>query len=246
MLAFLWRSEVAFYFMIFGQSLWIVIVAYACSFLGALQVPVFVATLSYGLIGVIYDFKSRTANDDSSLDESAPVIEQIVSFFQVQSFYGSPISKTLLTSGTEVLSNQIDNGPTESSTPKSKMHLNVTAVDSPSSSSNSTTKKSQSEIYFKALFLACIAAIVYNHVWILFITFVPIFIYLANKFMISFGIKQYVFEFFTNLTTGIQVNNVNNILLYIKYIFRLLFHSRNGLWYDIQLFYHYVCQVFYD
>lgn len=179
--------------------------AYACSFLGALQVPVFLATLSYGLIGVIYDFKSRTTDDESSLEESAPVIEQIVSFFQVQSFYGSPITKTLITSGTEEVSlHQNDIGPTESSTPKSKMHLNVTAAESPLSASASTIKKSQSEIYFKALFLACIAAIVYNHVWILFITFVPIFIYLANKFMISFGIKQYVFETFTYLTAGIQ------------------------------------------
>lgn len=196
--------------MIFGQTLWIVIVAYACSFLGALQVPIFVATLSYSLVGVIYDFKSRSHSENSA-DESAPVIEQIVSFFQVQSFYGSPINKSLLTSTTEViLDHDDDAGPTESSTPKTKMHLNVTASASVDRAAATTplgnVRKSQSEIYFKALFLACVATIVYNHVWILFITFVPIFTHLANKFVVTFGIKQYVLDILQNLTAGIQVS----------------------------------------
>lgn len=211
-IAFLWKPEAAFYFMVFGQTLWIVIVAYACSFLGALQVPVFVATLSYSMVGVIYDFKSRVHNDNSG-DESAPVIEQIVSFFQVQSFYGSPVARaTLLTSSTELVSDHDDDGgPTESSTPKTKMHLNVTAPVNGGGAAASPTanvRKSQSEIYFKALFLACVATIVYNHVWILFITLVPILTYLANKFVVTFGIKQYVLDILQNLTEGIQVSRM--------------------------------------
>lgn len=199
----MWKLDNSFMFMIVGQTLWIVILAYGCSFLGALQVPVFVAALIYALVGIIYDMKST--NSTSDLDKSGPVIEQIVSFLNVPSFYGTPLSLSATGNASSHLQSIIDE-PSESSTPKTKMHLNIKATDENDEQNNeSSTAKKQSDIYFKALFLACLMTILYNHVWMAFIALIPISIYLINKVLLTFGIKDSVCEQFVYLTTGIQV-----------------------------------------
>lgn len=192
-LAFLWKKENSFYFVILGQTLWIVIVAYICSFLGALQIPVFVASIIYAVIGVVYDFKSRTTDEDSS------IVQKIVSFVNVQSSYKSPISSPVVIQSKAELITERDG---DSDMPKTKIHLNV---QTPQTEWIAEDEKSQSEIYFKGLFLACIVTMIYKHTWMLFVAFVPIIIYLTKRFVLAFGLEHYVTEKCTDLTAGIRV-----------------------------------------
>ncbi|XP_037025969.1 transmembrane protein 245 isoform X3 [Bradysia coprophila] len=192
-LAFLWKKENSFYFVVLGQTLWVVIVAYICSFLGAFQIPVFVASIIYAIVGVVYDFKSRTTEDDSS------IVEKIVNFVNVQSAYKSPISSPVAppsSSRSELISEQ--DGTVD--LPKTKIHLNVQTTAPP----NDDDDKSQSEIYFKGLFLASIVTMIYKHTWMLFVAFVPIFVYLTKRFALAFGLEHVVTEKWTELTSGIK------------------------------------------
>lgn len=194
-LAFLWKKENSFYFVVLGQTLWVVIVAYICSFLGALQIPVFVASIIYAIVGVVYDFKSRTI----PTDEDSSIVEKIVSFVNVQSSYMSPISSPVVAQSSKAESIAERDG--ELDAPKTKIHLNVQT----SAHRSVDDEKSQSEIYFKGLFLACIVTMIYKHTWMLFVAFVPIIIYLTKRFILAFGLEHYVMEKWIELTSGIRV-----------------------------------------
>lgn len=192
-LTFLWKKENSFYFVVLGQTLWIVIVAYICSFLGAFQIPVFAASIIYAIVGVVYDFKSRTTEEDSS------IVEKIVSFVNVQSSYKSPISSPVaaqpISSKGELVAER------DGDAPKTKIHLNVQT----SAPVNGDDEKSQSEIYFKGLFLASIVTMIYKHTWMLFVAFVPILVYLTKRFILAFGLEHYVTEKWIELTSGLRV-----------------------------------------
>lgn len=196
-LAFLWKKENSFYFVVLGQTLWVVIVAYVCSFLGALQIPVFVASIIYAIVGVVYDFKSRTSEDDSS------IVEKIVSFVNVQSAYKSPISSPVAVPPSLTKSELMAEHDGIVDLPKTKIHLNVQTP----APGNGDDDKSQSEIYFKGLFLASLVTMIYKHTWMLFVAFVPIFIYLTKRFVLAFGLEQLVTEKWTELTSGIKVTD---------------------------------------
>lgn len=228
-LAFLWKKENSFYFVVLGQTLWIVIVAYVCSFLGALQIPVFVASIIYAIVGIVYDFKSRTSDDDSS------IVDKIVSFVNVQSSYKSPISSPVAAQSSKAES--ITDGDVD--VPKTKVHLNVQT----STPMNGDDEKSQSEIYFKGLFLACIVTMIYKHTWMLFVAFVPILIYLTKRFILAFGLEHYVTEKWIELTSGIRVSiSMFNCLS----PFQIILDYRLGSMSDTRLYYLSVCQVYYD
>lgn len=195
LLVFLWKQENSFYFMILGQTLWIIFVAYGCSFLGALQVPIFLASLTYALVGIIFDFKSRSHRN---VDNNTTIVQQIVNFLEVQVY-----TNVRTPSIVQKLVERSDEGPIETDTPKTKMHLNIKAKDY--HTDESVKVKSQSEIYFKALFLACVSTILYKHVWMMFVAVVPISIYIANKIIIAFRIKETIASECTDLTAGLKV-----------------------------------------
>lgn len=201
--------------MLIGQTLWIVLVAYGCSFLGAFQVPVFLATLTYALVGVIFDFKSRSLQNTTEMTDTT-IVHQVVRFLTVQ-------PKTPITSpSTSFCDDDLNRGDSAESSPKTKMHLNVKTPTDYSNLMPKAEKKSQSEIYFKALFLACVATIFYKHVWMLFIAFIPIFIFIAKKGIVAFRVKENLTENLIELTAGTRVNIVKkNIFLINVYDFWL-------------------------
>lgn len=194
LLLFLWKQENSFYFMILSQTLWIIFVAYGCSFLGAFQVPIFLASLIYALVGIIFDFKSRSLRNV----DNATIVQQIVNFLEVQVY-----TNVRATSMVEEVVEGSDEEPAETDTPKTKMHLNIKTKNH--RTEEAAQIKSQSEIYFKVLFLACVSTILYKHVWMMFVAVVPIFVYIANKIIIAFRIKETIAIEWTDLTAGLQV-----------------------------------------
>ena len=202
MIVFLWKHDNSIYFLVVGQTLWVVLIAYGCSFLGALQVPAFAATLIYALVGIIYDFKDRAQNVPNA--EKVSIFHKIINFLDVQSFYNiayTPVSTPCVQPTTNA-SNENNVADTIS---KENLNLDLsTDVQSSRSSfvtsNNDTVPKSQSGIYFKALFLACFATMLYKHVWMLIVAVIPISIYLANKFIIAFCLKDIATQKFIELT----------------------------------------------
>lgn len=242
----IWRPDNSFYFMLLGQTLWIVLIAYACSFLGALQVPVFLASLTYALAGVIYDLRERrcsekilgdiataTTDDDKSAAavasaasaSSAGLVDKMISLLDVPSFYktgdlttpaASPVltrPPTILSGATSVgggstslatVSEAIGSGdgdtPASRGGDRPRMRLNVTseqqeavAASSTGEAASSTSAQShhsQSGFYFRALFLACLATVFYNHCWLLIVAAVPIGVHLASEATVAFAVRD--------------------------------------------------------
>lgn len=199
-------------------------VAYGCSFLGALQVPVFLASLTYALIGVVFDFKVRFKRADDTDDANATLVDRVVSLLDVPSFYTtgdlttpltSPNTTAVLASVDEVAGADGDTSVGEHS--KTRLRLDVQTPNIDTSIDEPVGRRSQSEIYFKALFLACIATLFYKHVWMLFVVFVPIFVFIANKAIIAFCVVDVVRSNWTDLTGGLQVSaeyiDVNSFLI---------------------------------
>uniref|UniRef100_A0A0K8VAD1 Transmembrane protein C9orf5 n=2 Tax=Bactrocera latifrons TaxID=174628 RepID=A0A0K8VAD1_BACLA len=154
---FFWKSENSTKFVMAGQSLWVAIVSYGCSFLGALQVPAFILIMLYVGISIIYHM--RTAEGSSSC------IEKLKKLLDKNDFEKSvsniSVKKQSLHSDVEDVSlsetlDSLDN--TELLDENEVPHL--------------------SGIYFKCLFYACIATFLYRNVWMFILAAIPISLHL--------------------------------------------------------------------
>lgn len=212
---FLWKQENSFYFMLLGQTLWVVLVAYGCSFLGALQVPLFLASLTYALVGVVYDYKARFQRTGETNDANLTIVDKVVSLLDVPNFYTtgdlttpltSPNTTAVLASVEEIAGEGGAGDSAVGDDLKAKLHLDVkTPLADLNLGEEPVVRRSQSEIYFRALFLACIATVFYNHVWMLFVVLVPILVFVANKAIVAFCVVDVVRTNWTDLTGGIRV-----------------------------------------
>lgn len=224
--AFVWRPDNQFYFMLLGQTLWIVLIAYACSFLGALQVPVFVASLTYALVGVVYDLRARStvaaADDGASGDTNtcpatAPtgLVNKVLSLLDVPAFYttgdlSSPVVPTRSGAGSPsvvedeaVVTSSTSDDAKEQDRLRLRLHVPVSDRASTSAAvpaTDAAATRSQSEFYFRALFLACAATVFYNHVWLLFVAAVPVVVYAAHVATVSFAVRDVVHAQCADLT----------------------------------------------
>lgn len=62
-----------------------------------------------------------------------------------------------------------------------------------------------SDVYFKALFIACLVTVFYKQLLMIFLAFIPIGIYLCNKLIRQFGIKEFAAGKVDEVTGFIQV-----------------------------------------
>lgn len=182
--------------MMIGQSLWVVLVAYVCSFLGALQVPILMSALTYALVGFIYNVKysdqdSGGSDTENGADRNLSILDKCASFWE-PSFKSTPnrLSNPTAPSSVQDVTASPD---VDSFIHKTKtLELNEkNAVATENESIRESSKKPQSEIYFKALFLACLITILYKQLLVLCLAFIPIVIYLTNKLLDMFGFKDY-------------------------------------------------------
>ncbi|XP_012161452.1 transmembrane protein 245 isoform X3 [Ceratitis capitata] len=153
----LWKPENSTKFVMAGQSLWIAVVSYGCSFLGALQVPVFILIMLYVGISIIYHM--RTAEDSSSCIDKLKKLLDKTDF--EKSVNNVSIKKQSLHSDAEdiSLSDTIDSlENTDLFDENEGQHL--------------------SDIYFRCLFYACIATFLYRNVWMFILAAIPISLHL--------------------------------------------------------------------
>lgn len=194
-----WKQDKSLFFMVVGQSVWMILLAYVCSFFGALQVPILLAALTYAFIGFIYNFNTIDEYEEHSAnDRNKSILDKCAHY------WGSPIVRST-PNRVKVLSNETITSPTQQikdeNPPilvKKKLELDIKAATQTDGTHavhfDETTKKSQSAIYFKALFLACLVTILYKQLLVLLLSFIPVLIYLLNKAIVIFGIKDYTVD----------------------------------------------------
>ncbi|XP_035775576.1 transmembrane protein 245-like isoform X5 [Anopheles albimanus] len=188
---FLWTPEYSTPFLAIGQFLWMVIVGYGSSFLGALQVPVFLALLTYGAIGLVYNMQKDERNIrfidkwHSLLDVTSYRLDSSIAI-------NAPATNSADTSRIEEI--------------KSKLQLDVTATPQLSSTMNETPVAGttypasilnkvdvlESDVYFRLLFYACGATLVWTHTWLLFLGAIPMCIHIVRRLAEFLGIFAYV------------------------------------------------------
>ncbi|XP_039451729.1 transmembrane protein 245-like isoform X6 [Culex pipiens pallens] len=193
----LWQPQLSTPFLLVGQMLWVLIVAYGCSFLGALQVPVFLGLLTYGAIGLIYNMRKDEKN--------VSFIDKWHSLLDVTS-YRLDEGKVEITSPVNGGDDTVNASRIEEI--KAKMVLDVTTTPQLSSTMNDTRNTSttanatdtlnkttpdalESDSYFRILFYACGATLIWMHTWILFLGIIPVSLHLIVRVAEMLGIIPY-------------------------------------------------------
>uniref|UniRef100_A0A1B0D6D9 Transmembrane protein 245 n=1 Tax=Phlebotomus papatasi TaxID=29031 RepID=A0A1B0D6D9_PHLPP len=176
-----WKPANHTKFMMFGQSLWLLLVAYVCSFLGPLQVPVFMALLLYGLAGVVYTYREQFEKSSGD-DANVSITERLRRFVDVPR---SPKpTKEVLNTNT------------------SKTQLDAPPADGPTDAEPGGS--GESDLYFKFLFFACGGTIIFRNMWLLVFSAVPIFMHFSKEALASTGSLAYVSEKAIRIQTAIE------------------------------------------
>lgn len=180
--AILWQQNTDRSFAIAGQTFWMFLVAYLCSFLGAFQIPAFIAATLYAIVGIVYDEGNKntksfigkigetifhakeSSGNDEDADKSTPLAPQ-----NEMEFPATPIGRLMKTKSqlTEI---------------KQRMQLNLHQEQQKQQQKTPKSSKEkevelESAVYFKILFYACLATIIWNHLWIIFLCFIPVSFY---------------------------------------------------------------------
>lgn len=206
--------------MLIGQSIWFMLLAYVCSFLGALQVPAFIGALIYSAAGFVYNWNYVEDGDDSSIEtKNISIVEKCAHFWDSPILKSTPHRQqipvaTTQPSGIQSVSSPVTSNVDDPATVlKNKLELNLKAQTQSTDDNNHMTK-SQSAIYFKVLFLTCLVTILYQQLFVLALCFIPILVYIANNAIITFGIKECLQNQLNELFALMQVRRkIKNVVL---------------------------------
>lgn len=184
--------------MLVGQSLWIVLLAYVCSFLGALQVPVWIACLAYAAVGFVYNSSVNEDGDETNSEEqNRSILDKCAQFWGSPILISTPNRLVVQPSSLENVDSIVrgDTNDDPAAVLKQKLDLNLKGAESECKRHHlhfaEATKTSQSAIYFKALFLACLVTILYKQLFVLCLSLIPVLVYLLHNAIEIFGIKDY-------------------------------------------------------
>lgn len=203
--------------MLAGQSIWFMLLAYVCSFLGALQVPAFLVAIAYSAVGFIYNWRcEEDAVENSSESKNQSMLERCAHFWESPIIKSTPNRQQTTAAGVvepsavQPISSPIaaalvsdDDNPT--AVLKTKLELNLKTAKTTSELDDQP--KSQSAIYFKALFLACLVTILYKQLFVLALSFIPVLVYVAKNLLVTFGIKELLWKTATDSYCSVQVSS---------------------------------------
>lgn len=210
-----WKPTNSIRFTILGQTIWIVLVAYGCSFLGAFQVPIFGFSLTYALAGIIYDIRSRNQQQQQGSINNVTFFQQITTFLESPIYYisgsgssGGASSDSINTNSENNIHQNIEKPtslPLTSTSSylepviRSKDQLNVTTTDDTTNKNELKEEPNEeehllSDFYFKILFYACAATVFYNNFGfgLLILLFIPVCFYYFIHFCTIFGLKKFL------------------------------------------------------
>lgn len=180
--SFYWKWENSFIFGLIGQTFWIGMIFYACSFFGPLQIPALFIAFGYVGVGFVYHLKYSNADRFIAMEshgDSLSILDKCGSYWQHRT-------------ATNIHSQEI-NSPKDV-----EEQINQSDVGEPVSECGS-------DVYFKALFTACLIIIFYKQLLMIFLAFIPIGVYLGKKLIERFGIADYAAERLEEVTLLVQV-----------------------------------------
>lgn len=191
---FFWKPEKSSHFVIAGQSLWIALISYGCSFLGALQVPAFILIMLYVGASIIYHL--RTSDDSSSLVQNLLQLLDKSKF--EQSIKTIAIKKQQMHSEVEdiSLSETMDSVETIEEIGISRLPADDEVKDEESNLSN---------FYFKMLFYACLATFLYRNVWVFILAAIPLIMHLLYRLGNVTGFTSFVYNKIAEIFDSIKV-----------------------------------------
>lgn len=180
----MWSTSTSNTFVILAQGGWIFLLGYLCSYLGALQIPVFMSLMVYGLIAMYYDEETNNSDLVKSIKgifkkkKEEEVEEEVVKDENEMPSAATPMSRLMKTKS-------------HFSEIKSRMQLNV-AQGSKEEKGKDTPVELESNGYFKILFYACTATVLFKHLWIVFLSFIPISFYAIKWLCKALGLWNYI------------------------------------------------------
>ncbi|XP_037946040.1 transmembrane protein 245-like isoform X4 [Teleopsis dalmanni] len=179
---FLWKPELSSRFAIFGQLLWVAIVTYACSFLGAFQVPVLIVIMIYVIVSIGYHLQM---NEDSST-----LVQKLKKLLNKNDFEKS---MAIIAEKKQSLHSDIED------ISLSETMDSVETIE-PSIVNN---EPNISDNYFKFLFYACITTFLYRNAWMCILAAIPISLHLLNTLGDITGLKGFIYsklnDFYNNI-----------------------------------------------
>ncbi|XP_065371624.1 transmembrane protein 245 isoform X2 [Calliphora vicina] len=159
---FFWKPSNSNRFVIAGQSLWIAIISYVCSFLGALQVPVFIMIMLYVGASIIYHLRIT--------EETSSIVEKLKKLLDKTDFEKSISSLNF--------KNINQNSDIEDVSFSETMDSVETLEAYEVKEDITEVHQHLSDTYFKFLFYACIITFLYRNVWMFILAAIPIFMHL--------------------------------------------------------------------
>ena len=176
----LWNSSSSNVFIMLGQLVWIFIVAYFSSFFGSLQIPAFIFFMIYAVLGIFYDEKNQNGSE---------IVTRIKRLFKKEATVEEPAD--------EPLSKESESAPVEEfpKTPmgrllktkvnlseiKQKMQLSLHPEHLDDQEPQKPKQELESDTYFKYLFYACAATVLWNQMWIFFLCLIPVSCYAIKE-----------------------------------------------------------------
>ncbi|XP_023163767.2 transmembrane protein 245 isoform X5 [Drosophila hydei] len=173
---FFWKPENSAHFVVAGQSMWIAIASYLCSFLGAIQVPALLLVMCYVIVSTGYHLQTNHDHDSSSFLDRLQKLFDRNDFEKSLSISRKPAGEPTLQSDVEdiSLSDTVDSEDTFDAKPAEE------------------TVGHQSDTYFKLLFYACLGTFLYRNIWMFILAAVPVFLHLLYTASSYTGITQFV------------------------------------------------------
>lgn len=190
---FFWNTSNSNRFVIAGQSLWVAIISYGCSFLGALQVPVFILIMLYVGASIIYHLQS-TEGSSSIVDKLKKLLDK--------SDFEKSINSLRVNSNKQNLHSDIED-VSFSETVDSMETLE--AYDDHVDTKESDEEPHLSGTYFKFLFYACLATFLYRNVWMFVLAVIPMFMHLFYQLSKYTGFTDFVTDKLNDIYTNIKV-----------------------------------------
>lgn len=180
----MWSTSTSNTFVILSQGGWIFLVGFLCSYLGALQIPVFIALMIYGLIGMYYD-------DETNNSDFVKGIKGIFKKKEEEEVVGGGGENDVITA---TPMSRLMKTKSHFSEIKSKMQLNVTQEGEAAGGKKvkDTPQELESNGYFKILFYACTATVLFKYLWIVFLSFIPISFYAIKSLCKALGLWNYI------------------------------------------------------
>lgn len=189
---FFWKPSNSNRFVIAGQSLWVAIASYCCSFLGALQVPAFLLVMLYAGTSIIYHL--RTTDNSSSL------VDNLKKLLDKTDFEKS--IKYLRVKQTPQHSDIEDVSFSETMDSVETLEAYEVKEDVVGEHQN------LSDSYFKFLFYACIITFLYRNVWVFILAAIPIFLHLLFILGKYTGFTNFICDKINDIYESIKVSDI--------------------------------------